>query len=161
MLLSPDDKRNRFEKILQQIERLLDQPGSTEKRLQSICRMLREGIPYYHWVGFYRVDPEKDRELVLGPYEGEPTEHTRIPFGKGICGQAAEQGRTFVVPDVSKVDNYLSCSVRVRSEIVVPIVKAGGVVGELDVDSHDLAPFSSEDTEYLEKIARMISQRLF
>ena len=102
------------------------------------------------------MDPDKDRELVLGPYVGESTDHTRIAFGEGICGQAAEREETFVIQDVSKEDNYLSCSFAVKSEIVVPVFKDGQIVGELDIDSHTASPFTPEDREYLEKICKMI-----
>jgi len=85
----------------------------------------------------------------------------RIPFGRGICGQAAERKETFVVQDVSKETNYLSCSPEVKSEIVVPIMKDGRVLGELDIDSHSLAPFTDEDREFLENICRLISEKLF
>ena len=114
-------------------------------------------MPYYDWVGFYLTDPEKKDELVLGPYEGDPTEHTRIPFGRGICGQAAATKETFVVQDVSKEDNYLSCSVHVKSEIVVPIIRDGEVLGELDIDSHTVEPFTDGDREFLERVCELVT----
>ena len=89
---------------------------------------------------------------------GDPTIHVRIEFGQGICGQAAEREETFVIQDVSKEENYLSCSVNVKSEIVVPIFKDGKVVGEIDIDSHQLAPFSEVDRVYLEKLAEQIAE---
>src|SRR6056297_2423990 len=85
--------------------------GNRDEKLQLICDLLDEKVKIFDWTGFYLADPEADRELVLGPYVGEETEHTRIPFGKGICGQAAETNETFMVQDVSKEDNYLACSV--------------------------------------------------
>ena len=92
--------------------------------------------------------------LVLGPYSGESTEYVRIPFGKGICGQAADSGETFVVDDVSTEDNYLSCSVSVRSEIVIPLVSSDGeLLGELDIDSHTPRGFPPEDVRFLEWVA--------
>lgn len=97
---------------------------------------------------------------MLGPFEGEPTQHTRIPFGRGICGQAAELRKTFLVQDVSKETNYLSCSANVKSEIVIPIFKNEEVVGELDVDSHALSPFNKEDETFLKKIGEMASRIL-
>ena len=90
-------------------------------KLQMICKLLKEEVDHYDWVGFYLVDELDDRMLVLGPFSGEPTQHVRIPFGRGICGQAAETGRLFLIQDVAAVDNYLSCSSDVRSEIVLPI----------------------------------------
>ena len=96
-------------------------------------------------------------ELVLGPYVGAETEHVRIPFGKGICGQAAASGETIIIQDVTKVSNYLSCAPDVVSEIVVPIFSNGQIVGELDIDSHELGPFSWEDRDLLENICSALS----
>jgi len=104
--------------------------------------LLVENVPHYDWVGFYLVDKAK-KELVLGPFVGEPTEHVRIPFGRGICGQAAERRTTFVVQDVSKEGNYLACSPKVKSEIVIPLFKGGEIIGELDIDSHTLSPWKT------------------
>lgn len=115
-------------------------------------------------MGFYLVDREGEsggeKELVLGPYVGEPTEHTRIPFGKGICGQAADRKETIVIRDVTGQDNYLSCSIRVRSEIVVPIFRKEKVIGEIDIDSHTVGPFSREDSEFLERVAELVGPLL-
>ena len=89
-------------------------------------------------------------ELILGPYVGAATDHTVIPFGKGICGQVAVSNQTFVVPDVHEQDNYLSCSIDTKAEIVVPIIKNGENIGQIDIDSHTLNPFTQEDREMLE-----------
>jgi len=124
--------------------------------LSEICKILNENFPHYDWVGFYLVNPEKENELILGPYVGEPTDHTNIPFGKGICGQVAESKKTFVIQDVSKETNYLSCSNHVKSEIVIPILKDGNFVAQLDIDSHKLDTFSDEDIKFLEKICEML-----
>ncbi|MGA1820054.1 MAG: GAF domain-containing protein [Thermoplasmatota archaeon] len=131
--------------------------GDDPDRLHRICVLLRDEVEHYDWVGFYLVDKEKDRELVLGPFSGEPTEHTHIAFGQGICGQAAETGRLFLVQDVTKETNYLSCSPEVRSEIVLPIHRDGELVGELDIDSHQLDPFTEADTILLEEICRIVA----
>ena len=98
------------------------------------------------------------KELILGPFEGAPTEHTRIPFGQGICGQVAEDKQTNIVQDVAQEDNYLSCSINVKSEIVVPIFKNETFIGEIDIDSCEIAPFTDEDEKFLEKVANMISK---
>jgi GAF domain-containing protein len=113
-------------------------------------------VPHYDWFGFYVSVPGR-RELALGPFSGEPTEHTRIPYGRGICGQAAEREDTFVVQDVDAVENYLSCSVHVKSEIVVPVFDSGEVVGEIDIDSHVREPFTQTDTRFLEGLARRVA----
>lgn len=146
-----------MKKLSAQLDRLLASRGSRDDILQGLCELLKQSIPHYHWVGFYLVDPLREQELVLGPFAGEPTDHRRIRFGEGICGQAAERRETFVVQDVSQETNYLSCSAKVKSEIVVPIFKEGKVVGELDIDSHELAPFSDEDRLFLESICAKLS----
>jgi len=150
-----------FDKIFEEIKDIIDSEIEKDEKLLKICRILKEKVPHYDWVGFYLVDEEKENELFLGPYVGEPTEHVRIPFGRGICGQAAERKETFVVEDVSKETNYLSCSPEVKSEIVVPIMKGGRILGELDIDSHTLSPFTEEDRIFLENICRLISGKLF
>ena len=134
--------------------------GAPEAKLESVCKILKDEVAHYDWVGFYLVDPEKPDELVLGPFAGEPTEHTRIPFGKGICGQAAARGEVFVVQDVTKESNYLSCSPVVRSEIVLPIFREGELIGELDIDSHTPGPFTDEDAPFLENICGMVAKIL-
>jgi len=131
-----DDRPSSHAALLQRAREAAGGSQGPAERLQTICRLLRDGLEGYDWVGFYLVDPAADRSLVLGPYEGEPTEHTRIPFGRGICGQAAERGETVVVDDVSQESNYLACSTAVQSEIVVPVYHGGSLVGELDIDSH-------------------------
>lgn len=149
-----------FEVLLAEIQGALDSL-SLDSALLKVCQILKEGVEHYDWVGFYMVDPEKEGELVLGPYIGERTEHVCIPFGRGICGQAALRKETFVVDDVSKESNYLSCSPYVRSEVVVPIFSNdGAVVGELDIDSHTPAAFSHEDQVFLEKVAEIVSRHI-
>ena len=144
-----------FKEILVDVRRLIESSPGRDRTLGDICSLLRRKVAHYDWVGFYLVDG--GHSLVLGPYAGTPTEHARIAFGQGICGQAAERAETFVVQDVSREENYLSCSVHVKSEIVVPIFKDGAVAGELDIDSHQLAPFTDKEREYLEQLCGMIS----
>lgn len=143
--------------LRQRIRTILDSPRSREARLQAVCEELKTSVPHYDWVGFYLVDSEAEEELVLGPYAGEPTEHVRIKFGQGICGQAASTRETFVIQDVTQETNYLSCSPDVKSEIVLPIFKDDELVGELDIDSHDLAPFSEADRRLLDRICRWVA----
>ena len=113
---------------------------TVQKRLLSICELLESNITYYNWVGFYFKNGDKD-ELKLGPYVGEPTDHTIIPFGKGICGQVAVSNENFVVPDVAAQDNYLACSINVKAEIVVPIFVNEENIGQIDIDSSHINPF--------------------
>lgn len=141
-----------FAPLRPQVAALLQEHDkSVEDRLQRVCELLRAKVPHYNWVGFYFRDGKKE-ELLLGPFAGEPTEHTRIPFGKGICGQVALSNKNFVVPDVSAQDNYIACSLDVRSEIVVPLFVHGENVGQIDIDSHSPDPFGEEDERFLEYI---------
>ena len=141
--------------VLASVRVALGEELPAEERLRRVCQILADGLEGYDWVGFYLVDPRTGRDLVLGPYVGAPTEHTRIPFGAGICGQAAEALETFVVRDVSAEENYLACSLEVRSEIVVPVFHEGRLVGELDIDSHQLARFGGEDQRIVEEVASL------
>ncbi len=129
---------------------------STEEKLQAICNYLKTEVPYYDWVGFYFKNGDK-KELKLAQYAGEETEHVIIPFGKGICGQVAVSNKNFVVQDVSKQDNYISCGWKVKSEIVVPIFINGKNVGQIDIDSHTANPFTKQDEELLEYVCQKVA----
>ena len=152
------DKAKIYEGLLPNVNAIIGGPDSREKKLQRICDLLRREVPYFDWVGFYITDPEKTDDLVLGPYNGAPTEHVRISVGTGICGRAAHTRRMFVVQDVSRETNYLACSPDVKAEIVLPILIGGHVWGELDIDSHTLAPFSSDDGEFLGKVCSLVAE---
>jgi len=130
--------------------------GGRDAKLQSICELLRGSIPHYAWAGFYVAD-EGERVLRLGPFAGAATEHVVIPYGRGICGQVAVAPRTFVVPDVALEDNYLSCSLEVRSEIVVPVMVGGRFVAQLDIDSHQVDPFTGVDRRFLEALCAEVA----
>jgi len=131
----------------------------TTEKLEKVCHLLDQEISYFNWTGFYFRNGDKE-ELILGSYVGAETDHTVIPFGKGICGQVAVSNETFIVPDVSKEDNYLSCSISTKSEIVVPIFKDGKNIGQIDIDSHELNPFTQEDREMLEWLCNEVSKIL-
>jgi len=148
--------KDSFDAILSLLRERMAKEENKDVALQFICDVLRDKVDHYDWVGFYLVEGED--ELVLGPYAGEPTVHTRIKFGSGICGQAAETKRIFVVQDVSKETNYLSCSPTVKSEIVLPIMKSGRIVGELDIDSHKIGPFTDDDKEFLVRVCSMVGK---
>jgi len=128
-----------------------------EEILQNICMYLKQEIVYYDWVGFYFKNAGK-KELKLAQFSGEPTEHTTIPFGKGICGQVAISNQNFVVQDVSKLDNYISCGFKVKSEIVIPIFVNGENIGQIDIDSHTVNPFTEEDTDLLEFVCQEVAK---
>jgi len=145
------------ENIIEKVENIINKDEDLESKLKDICLLLNKELKGYDWVGFYLIE---DGELVLGPYIGEPTDHTNIDFGEGVCGQAAEKEETFLVDDVKQEENYLSCSPKVKSEIVVPIFKEGEVIGEIDIDSHKKERFGEEDQKLLEKIAEMVGKML-
>jgi GAF domain-containing protein len=132
--------------------------NNPENLLLQICELLKREVYHYDWVGFYVLDQDKN-ELVLGPFAGKPTQHTNIAVGKGICGQVAESGQTMVVQDVTQVENYISCGLEVQSEIVVPIMKNGKFVAELDIDSHSPAPFTPADSKFLADVCNLLSDR--
>ena len=157
MSMDDDKKKQLFNILINNIMRITKSASGKKEKLQGICNLLKGKVPYYDWVGFYIADHKKP-ELTLGPYTGDPTEHIKIQFGKGICGQAAEKKVTFTIQDVSKETNYLSCSPQVKSEIVVPILRNDKVLGELDIDSHSISPFSAEDEEFLANVCNVISQ---
>ena len=139
---------------------ILESPKhNTEEKLEKVCHLLDQEISYFNWTGFYFKNGDKD-ELKLGPYVGAPTDHTIIPYGKGICGQVAVSNETFVVPDVKEESNYLSCSIDTKAEIVVPIFKDGQNIGQIDIDSHTVDPFTDEDRELLEWLCNEVSKIL-
>jgi GAF domain-containing protein len=123
--------------------------------LREIAQLLEARVEHYDWVGFYLAE---GRELVLGPFVGAPTEHVRIPFGCGVCGQVAESGETLVVPDVAAEANYLSCGSAVQSEIVIPIHADGEFVAQLDIDSHTRDPFSQGEVVFLQRLCTRLAQ---
>ena len=148
-----------FEKLKSEITVLIENSKEVNQTLTSICDALKSKIPHYDWVGFYFKNDNK-RELVLGPYAGKPTDHSTIPFGKGICGQVAVSNKNFVVPDVQAQDNYIACSLEVKSEIVIPIFVKGENIGQIDVDSNTLNPFSKADETFLEFICAKVATLL-
>lgn len=146
--------------LKKRLSSILESPKhNTEEKLEKVCHLLDQEISYFNWTGFYFKNGDKD-ELKLGPYVGAPTDHDIIPYGKGICGQVAVSNETFVVPDVHQQDNYLSCSIDTKAEIVVPIFKDGENVGQIDIDSHTIDPFTTEDRELLEWLCNEVSKIL-
>ena len=141
------------------LEIVQEKTKSVDTRLGEICELLRNNVDYYDWVGFYFKNGDK-QELKLGPYAGAPTDHTIIPFGKGICGQVAVSNQNFVVPDVAAQDNYIACSITVKAEIVVPLFVNGENVGQIDIDSNTPDPFTEEDERFLEFINQKVAEIL-
>jgi len=146
--------------LKKRLSSILESPKhNTEEKLEKVCHLLDQEIAYFNWTGFYFKNGDKD-ELKLGPYVGAPTDHDIIPYGKGICGQVAVSNETFVVPDVKEESNYLSCSIDTKAEIVVPIFKDGQNIGQIDIDSHTVDPFTADDRELLEWLCQEVSKIL-
>jgi L-methionine (R)-S-oxide reductase len=144
------DKTEQYQSLIPQIEALLYDEPDVVANLANICAALKEQFKWL-WVGFYLV---KGEELVLGPFQG-PVACTRILKGKGVCGEAWQQGKTLIVPDVDQFPGHIACSSASRSEIVVPVFYNNVVVGVLDVDSESLAHFDETDARYLEQIVKL------
>jgi L-methionine (R)-S-oxide reductase len=149
-----------FLRLFTYVKQLLASAGAQDAKLAALCALLKDSVPYYNWVGVYLLDEQTKSDLVLGPFAGAPTEHVRIPFGAGVCGQAAVLQKTMIVQDVRKERNYLSCSPLVKAEIVVPISFAGTLQGVLDLDSHERAPFTDADRAFLERVCALIARLL-
>ena len=149
-----------MQELKKRLSTILESPKMiVEEKLQKICMLLDQEVSYYNWTGFYFKNGDKE-ELILGPYVGAETDHTIIPYGKGICGQVAVSGKTFEVPDVKAQDNYLSCSIDTKAEIVVPIFKNGENIGQIDIDSHTIDPFTKEDEELLNWLCEEVAKIL-
>ena len=142
--------------LLNSIDTIISDLDSRDDILQKISELLSERVDHYDWVGFYIVD-ESGENLILGPYVGAATDHVKIAFGNGICGQVAVSQMSLIIQDISLEDNYLSCSSNVQSEVVFPIMKNDKFVAELDIDSHAISPFTELDTELLEAICEKLA----
>ncbi len=135
---------------------LANESESAEQRMTEVCELLQTSMGYYDWVGFYFAN-DVEKTLHLKAFAGEPSNHTVIPFGKGICGQVAVSNQNFVVADVKAQSNYIACSRYVKAEIVIPLFKDDKNIGQIDVDSHTEDPFSREDERFLEWVNQMVS----
>ncbi len=140
--------------LVQQVDDLLRVATDREGALTAVVQAVHESSASYDWTGIYLVDGD---ELVLHNFIGAASPHTRIRIGEGICGAAAQENRTILVPDVSEDQRYLACSLETRSEIVVPITKLGYVFGEIDIDSHTPNAFGEQDQLVLEEVARRLA----
>lgn len=145
--------------ILSAVKTILDSEESIPEKLYKICQYLKQNVSHYDWVGFYFAS-HSEKKLHLGPYAGDTTDHKIIPFGKGICGQVAESNDTFLVEDVNAQNNYIACSIHVKSEIVVPLFINGENIGQIDIDSHTRNAFTALDQDLLSEINKKISSRL-
>lgn len=140
-------------------EILSNRQKSVGERLHQVCQYLQSEVDYYDWVGFYFANDDT-QTLHLRTFAGEPTDHVVIPFGKGICGQVAVSDKNFVVGDVKAQDNYIACSIDVRSEIVVPLFKNDKNIGQIDIDSHSVNPFTEADERFLEFVNSEVAKLL-
>ena len=153
-LSATSDKAARYRELLPQLASLVDGEPDLIANLANIVAVLRECLPIASWVGFYIT--RSPNELVLGPFQGKIA-CVRIAFGRGVCGTAAAERKTMLVPDVEKFPGHIACDAGSRSEIVVPIVKGDRVVAVLDLDSYELAAFDDVDAEHLAKVAELAS----
>jgi L-methionine (R)-S-oxide reductase len=157
----PGSTSSKIADVRKEVDSLNAGTPTADQLMEGITVVLNKQMLKYNWVGFYMLEADADPPaLVLGHYQGAMTPHTRISLHQGICGAAASSGKTVVVDDVSKDSRYLACSIETKSEIVVPIFARGKVTGELDIDSHFLAAFTTEDRELVEYCARLVGQRL-
>ena len=143
--------------VLEDVKRAIAAQTDGEAVMDEAVRVLKERVPDYTWVGIYLMDGD---ELVLGPYRGKPSPHTRSPLGRGICGAAATEKATIIVDDVNADPRYLACSIETRSEIVVPIMDGARVLGEIDIDSDRPAAFTADDRDLLEQVAALLAPRI-
>ena len=148
-----DDYAQHAEHLRQEVATASDGENASTR----VVAYLKNAMTHYSWVGVYLLEGD---ELVLGPYQGKPSPHTRIPLGRGICGAAATERATIVVDDVNADPRYLACSIETQSEIVVPIMRNGVVLGEIDIDSDAKAAFGAQDRALLEAVAANLSEKL-
>jgi L-methionine (R)-S-oxide reductase len=153
---SLEEKENLYRLCLQQTIEVIRGETDQVAIMASVVCVLKTNLPHAFWLGFYRVDPNKPRELVIGPYQGS-IGCLRIPFGRGVCGLCAEKEMPVIVPDVHEFSDHIACDSRSRSELVMPVFdKAGRLIAVLDIDSTDLDAFCDEDCEGLDNILEVI-----
>ncbi|WP_340646025.1 GAF domain-containing protein [Phenylobacterium sp.] len=153
-LTLPDDKATRYAAVAEEIASVLDGEPNRTARMATIASMLAASFEHYFWTGFYVVDPDKERELVVGPYQGT-LGCLRIAYGRGVCGAAAATGETQLVPDVHAFPGHIACDGRSASEVVVPVFDhAGKLIAVFDVDATEPAAFDAVDAAWLEKILK-------
>jgi L-methionine (R)-S-oxide reductase len=152
--LLPRAKAARYAALADEVASVLEGEANLTARFATVAAMLAQAFDHFFWAGFYLVDPERPDELVIGPYQGT-LGCLRIAFGRGVCGAAAAERRTLIVPDVEAFPGHIACDVRSRSEIVVPVTDRDAVLlGVLDVDAEALAAFDAADAEGLARILR-------
>lgn len=154
------EKERLYRLILQSIKhKLLQIEDITAQKMYMVVVDQLSAIPYFNWTGIYLLNKEKN-ELVLDYYVGKTTEHTHIPVGRGVCGSAVVDKTDKIVEDVTTEDNYLACSLETRSEIVILIQNKTEIIGQIDVDSDDVAAFDETDQKYLRQVSDLIIEKL-
>ena len=146
-----------YASLPEDVRRTVAEAADAPDAMTRTVTLLASRVPHYTWVGVYLLEGD---ELVLGPFVGAPSPHTRIPLGRGICGAAAAERATIIVDDVHRDARYLACSLATQSEIVVPILRGSRVLGEIDIDSDARAAFGDADRQMLEAVATILSERL-
>lgn len=151
-LTLPTAKAERYAAVAEEIAAVLDGEPNMVARMATVCSMLANSFDHYFWTGFYVVDPAKEAELVVGPYQGT-LGCMRIAFGRGVCGAAAAEQKTQLVPDVHAFPGHIACDGRSQSEIVAPVFDPDGkLMAVFDVDSDQPAAFDEVDQDWLERI---------
>jgi len=144
------------DEVVSQAEQMVDSSATRDEVLRYAVQILKQEREHYNWVGIYLIEGDT---LVLHNYIGKPTEHTHIPIGKGVCGVAVAEGANQIVGDVTRLDNYLACSVETRAEIVVLIRRGMDILGQIDIDSDLENAFTKEDEALLSRVADLIARR--
>jgi GAF domain-containing protein len=153
-LVLPSEKRDRYAAVAEEIAAVLEGEPNLVARMATVASMLAAAFESFFWTGFYVVDPEKPRELVVGPYQGT-LGCLRIAFGRGVCGAAAATRQTQIVEDVDAFPDHIACDSRSKSEIVVPVLdRTGELIAVFDVDSDRVSAFDALDAEWLERILK-------
>lgn len=153
-LTLPAAKAERYATVAEEIASVLDGEPNLTARMATVASMLAASFDTFFWTGFYVVDPDKDRELVVGPYQGT-LGCLRIAYGRGVCGAAAETGQTQLVPDVHAFPGHIACDGRSASEVVVPVFDGQGrLIAVFDVDATEVAAFDEVDAKWLEAILK-------
>jgi GAF domain-containing protein len=149
-------KEEKYKAILPQIYSLIEGEYNLIANLANIVSVLKYAFDYYLWVGFYFIDPENEKELVLGPYQGKVA-CTRLKAGKGVCWASVRKRETVLVENVNEVPGHIACDSDARSEIVIPVIKNDKVIAVLDIDSGSLSAFDETDKKYLLELINKIS----
>lgn len=151
LIIATGSRAEQYQSLIPQIKALIEGEPNLVANLANVSAALKEQFGWF-WVGFYIVN---ENELVVGPFQG-PVACTRIRKGRGVCGASWEKAQTIIVPDVEKFPGHIACSSLSRSEIVVPVIRNGEVMGVLDADSEAYSQFDTTDQQYLEKIVELI-----